>query len=279
VFHILCKKSDHERTWQSMTAAKLYITVLSAKDLKAAAVGSRGGKSDRYVSISVGPGGHEPPYYTEKTRSSKMTSTLEFNESFDFMLDPKQRRGVLTIEVFDENQNSAEKSLGKVEIPMHTFQPLKQYNEWHQLADNHEEHDSEQLGQVQLMYKLVPKLPPALLQIEIRRAKDLIAADSGGTSDPYVRVHVGDEVKRGQKTSVKKKDLNPEWMESFEMDIPSEQRRDVVTVECFDYDAMSADDSLGKFTIALDDLEPAKVYEEWRWVDLCVSNCAHASCA
>ena len=28
---------------------------------------------------------------------------------------------------------------------------------------------------------------------------------------------------------MKKKDLNPEWMESFEMDIPSEQRRDVVT--------------------------------------------------
>ena len=32
---------------------------------------------------------------------------------------------------------------------------------------------------------------PAVLHISILRAKDLIAADSGGTSDPYVRIHVG----------------------------------------------------------------------------------------
>jgi len=42
-------------------------------------------------------------------------------------------------------------------------------------------------GQIFLEYELKSKLPPALLQIEIVRAKDLIAADSGGTSDPYVR--------------------------------------------------------------------------------------------
>ena len=46
-------------------------------------------------------------------------------------------------------------------------------------------------GQIFLEYELKSKLRPALLQIEIVRAKDLIAADSGGTSDPYVRyIHI-----------------------------------------------------------------------------------------
>ena len=248
---------------QASSSAMLKLTIVRAKDLIAK---DRGGTSDPFCNITVGPGGTEPPFYEYKSRVVKKTTAPEFNESYDFLLDPKQRRGLLTIEVFDKDVVSNDDSLGKLQLPLHTLQPLQQYDVWHPLKSEEEE-QTENKGQVQLLYKLIPKLPPAILKIEILRAKDLIAADSGGTSDPYVRVHIGDETTNGVKTAVKKKDLNPEWREKFELNIGSDARRDVVTIECFDYDAISADDSLGKFQIALDDLVPAQDYLEWRPFD------------
>lgn len=52
-----------------------------------------------------------------------------------------------------------------------------------------------------------------MLHVSVVKAKDLIAADAGGTSDPYVRIHVGREIANGKKTQVVKKSLNPEWNE------------------------------------------------------------------
>ena len=137
LYFFLKTPDENECTWQSMTSAKLHVTVVSAKDLRAA---DRGGKSDPYICVTVGPGGHETPYYTHKTRTIKKTLSPEFNESFDYMLDPKQRRGVLSIEVFDEDKYSTDESLGKVEIPMHTIQPLEQYDVWHALVADDDEH-------------------------------------------------------------------------------------------------------------------------------------------
>jgi hypothetical protein len=196
----------------------------------------------------------------------------EYGETFDFNLEPKQRRGVLSLQVFDKDKYDKDDALGTFEVPLHTLEPLTEYDKWHPLGMEDENGHVQIKGEVQLLYKLTPKLPPALFQIEILRAKDLIAADSGGTSDPYVRVHIGDEESQGQKTTVKKKTLCPEWEETLEMRIRSEQRRDIVTIECFDYDAISADDSLGKFSIALDDLVPATEYREWRPFDRDVSD-------
>ena len=59
------------------------------------------------------------------------------------------------------------------------------------------------------------EFPAASLEITVVRAKDLLAADRGGTSDPYVRLYVGTAVKEAQKTMVKKKTLSPEWNEMF----------------------------------------------------------------
>ena len=197
----------------------------------------------------------------------KKTVAPEYDETFDFNLDPKQRRGVLKLQVFDKDNYDKDDSLGVLEIPLHSLEPHSQYDGWHPLTSEDGDTDEQIKGQIQLLYKLIPKLPPAVLHVEIIGAKDLLAADSGGTSDPYVRLHIGDEVSKAQKTAVKKKTLSPEWKEKFELHIRSEQRRDTLTVECFDYDAMSADDSLGRFSIALDDLVPATEYLEWHPFD------------
>jgi len=42
-----------------------------------------------------------------------------------------------------------------------------------------------------------------------------MSPDRGGTSDPYVQIHVGDNVSAAVKTAVKKKTLEPVWEENM----------------------------------------------------------------
>ena len=55
--------------------------------------------------------------------------------------------------------------------------------------------------------------------------------DRGGTSDPYVKIHVADDLIKAKKTSVKNKTLNPTWMENFEFHIQGSQRRESLQIE------------------------------------------------
>jgi len=95
---------------------------------------------------------------------------------------------------------------------------------------------------------------PATLYIRVIQAKALIAADAGGTSDPYVRVHVGSDVANGKKTQVIKKTVNPAWEEELVVPIRANQRGDVLTVAVFDRDVIGKDDPLGKLMIPLSSL-------------------------
>jgi Ca2+-dependent lipid-binding protein len=107
------------------------------------------------------------------------------------------------------------------------------------------------------------EFPAASLEITVVRAKDLLAADRGGTSDPYVCLYVGAAVKEAQKTMVKKKTLSPEWNEKFHFKLGSCGKREDLTLECFDYDLLGSDDSLGKVRIALSELVDDQEYTQW----------------
>jgi hypothetical protein len=124
--------------------------------------------------------------------------------------------------------------------------------------------NDENQGQIEIKYCLLPILGPALLDIQVLRARNLIAADRGGTSDPYVRIVVGDAVGAAVKTTVKKKTLEPVWEESFSIRLESEQRRQMLQIECFDKDMVGADDSLGRNTMKLGDLINKHTCKEWR---------------
>ena len=55
------------------------------------------------------------------------------------------------------------------------------------------------------------------MTVRVVRATGLLAADKGGTSDPYVVVQTAGGKKT--KTSVKKKTLDPEWDETLELSV------------------------------------------------------------
>ncbi|EGG14639.1 hypothetical protein DFA_10897 [Cavenderia fasciculata] len=81
------------------------------------------------------------------------------------------------------------------------------------------------------------------LSIKIHSAKNLIAADLNGKSDPYVRLRVTSNSRTFQ-TKVIPKNLNPVWNESFIVEIQNAQY-DLVVVEVYDKDAVGSDDLIG----------------------------------
>lgn len=65
-----------------------------------------------------------------------------------------------------------------------------------------------------MILKALPSLSPQLT-VGILQAADLLSMDSGGTSDPYVKVFVLPDKKKKFDTKVHKKTLNPVFNETF----------------------------------------------------------------
>jgi Ca2+-dependent lipid-binding protein len=56
-------------------------------------------------------------------------------------------------------------------------------------------------------------------QILVLEGRDLIAADRGGTSDPYLVISIPEHPAKTWKTGVVKKTLNPVWNEVFSIPV------------------------------------------------------------
>ncbi|WAQ89720.1 hypothetical protein PtA15_11A411 [Puccinia triticina] len=92
-----------------------------------------------------------------------------------------------------------------------------------------------------------------LLTVMLDHAKDLMAADRNGYSDPYAQFLLNGA--KVFKSSVQKKTLNPKWTERFEVEIPSRAGAEFY-VHVYDWDRVGASDKLGQARIDLSNLEP-----------------------
>ena len=89
-------------------------------------------------------------------------------------------------------------------------------------------------------------------RIIVLRGWSLLAADKGGTSDPYVVVQAAGGKK--EKTSVMKGTVNPVWDETLELSVPD--YASPVYLEVWDHDKIGTNDSLGTGEILLGQCEP-----------------------
>ncbi|XP_051986520.1 synaptotagmin-2-like [Xyrauchen texanus] len=129
-----------------------------------------------------------------------------------------------------------------------------------------EEKEVEKLGKLQ--YSLDYDFQDAKLTVGILQCADLISMDSGGTSDPYVRVFILPDKKKKFDTKVHKKTLNPVFNESFVFKIAYEELGGkTLVMSVFDYDRFSKHDIIGEVKLPMNTLDLGQPIEEWRDLD------------
>ncbi|GBG78685.1 hypothetical protein CBR_g27909 [Chara braunii] len=97
----------------------------------------------------------------------------------------------------------------------------------------------------------------AVLELVLIEAKNLVAANWGGTSDPYVSVRYGQIKKR---TKVVYKTVNPLW--NFSMSFIEDGRSSLI-LHVKDYNTILMPTTIGHCEVDLDGLEPNKTVDQW----------------
>ncbi|CAL8401155.1 unnamed protein product [Arctogadus glacialis] len=126
-----------------------------------------------------------------------------------------------------------------------------------------EEKEEEKLGKLQ--YSIEYDFENTKLTVGILQAADLISMDSGGTSDPYVKVSLLPDKKKKYDTKVHKKTLNPVFNETFVFKVPYEELGGkTVCMSVFDYDRFSKHDIIGEVKIPMKTIDLGQPIEEWK---------------
>ncbi|XP_077253770.1 C2 domain-containing protein [Tasmannia lanceolata] len=231
--------------FQSRTGRKLRITVIEGRNLPGK---EKSGKCDPYVKLQYGKN-------LQKSRTISNVTNPIWNQKFEF--DEIGGGEYLKIkchsaDIFgDDNIGSARVNLeGLLEgLPRDVWVPLEKVNtgelrlqiEAAKIDDN----GGSQMGSGNGWIELV-----------LIEAKDLVAADLRGTSDPYVRVHYGNMKKR---TKVVYKTLNPQWNQTLEF--PDDGRPLALHVK--DHNALLPTSSIGDCVVEYERLPPNQTADKW----------------
>ncbi|VFQ62465.1 unnamed protein product [Cuscuta campestris] len=95
--------------------------------------------------------------------------------------------------------------------------------------------------------------PVGILNVKVVRAMKLKKKDLLGASDPYVKLKLTDDKLPSKKTTVKHKNLNPEWNEEFSLVVKDPQSQ-YLDISVYDWEQVGTHDKMGINTVPLKDL-------------------------
>ncbi|ODM89358.1 Multiple C2 and transmembrane domain-containing protein 2 [Orchesella cincta] len=134
---------------------------------------------------------------------------------------------------------------------MHEQHPSELKSDQEQLPDAVAKPTSEDLP------GMISPFPFHTLNVHLLRGKNLVAKDACGSSDPYVKVKIGEKLHYKSKTIYR--DLNPVWDESFVL--PISDLTQPIVFKVFDYDWGFQDDFMGMTSLEASRLPPNKPTE------------------
>ncbi|KAL6141958.1 hypothetical protein ACLB2K_060243 [Fragaria x ananassa] len=104
------------------------------------------------------------------------------------------------------------------------------------------------------------KKPVGILHVKILKAKKLLKMDIIGTSDPYVIIQLTGESLPPKKTSIKMRNLNPEWNEDFNLTVKDPESQ-FIQFNVVDWDKFGTHDPMGMQILPLKSLTPDNTQE------------------
>ncbi|XP_051114679.1 synaptotagmin-5-like [Andrographis paniculata] len=231
----------------SITGRKICITVVEGKELL---VTDKMGKSDPYVKLHYGK-------TVQRTKAVSHSPNPTWNQKFEFDEIGGEYLKVkcFTEETFsDEFIGSArvnleglvEGSIRDVRIPLEKVNSgeLRLQIEAHTVYSNGSSKGSQASS------------TNGWIELVLIEARDLVAADLRGTSDPYVRVHYGN-LKRS--TKVMYKTLHPKWHQTFEF--PDDGSP--LTLHLKDHNTLLPTSSIGDCVVEYQMLPPNQMADKW----------------
>ncbi|KAF4366818.1 hypothetical protein F8388_013883 [Cannabis sativa] len=99
------------------------------------------------------------------------------------------------------------------------------------------------------------KRPVGILNVKVVRAMKLKKKDLLGASDPYVKFKLTEDKLPSKKTTVKQKNLNPEWNEEFNLVVKDPQTQ-VLEFTVYDWEQVGKHDKMGMNVVPLKELQP-----------------------
>ncbi|TRY81711.1 hypothetical protein DNTS_026019 [Danionella cerebrum] len=116
-----------------------------------------------------------------------------------------------------------------------------------------------------LQYSLEFNASRSELSVGIKEAAALQAMDSGGTSDPYVKIYILPSKSKTFETKVFRKTLNPVFNETFRYPIPQKELiESTLVMQVYDFNRFSKHDIIGEIRLNLSTVDWNHVIEEWR---------------
>ncbi|XP_016206039.1 synaptotagmin-2-like [Arachis ipaensis] len=93
-----------------------------------------------------------------------------------------------------------------------------------------------------------------ILVVKVVRAMKLKKKDLLGASDPYVKIKLSGDNMPAKKTTVKHKNLNPEWNEEFNL-LVKDPETQTLEFEVYDWEQVGRHDFMGMNVVALKELK------------------------
>ncbi|KAL6982666.1 Synaptotagmin-2 [Sarracenia purpurea var. burkii] len=99
------------------------------------------------------------------------------------------------------------------------------------------------------------KRPVGILNVKVLRAMKLKKKDLLGASDPFVKLKLTEDKLPSKKTTVKHKNLNPEWNEEFNL-VVKDPESQALEIHVYDWEQIGKPDKMGLNVIPLKELTP-----------------------
>eukprot|EP00249_Psilotum_nudum_P016358 c25782_g1_i1 orf=445-2988(-) len=241
-------------SFQMATGRNLKVTVVEGRNLTAK---DRFGKSDPYVKLRYGK-------IVRKTKTVANNLNPVWDQTFEF-----QELGggeYMQIKCYDADYLTDE-SLGSARVNLEGLEGNMTKDVWIPL-------EKVNTGEIRLKIEITgckseangtqngvgedsgSKFKNGVLELVLVEARDLVAADWRGTSDPFVSVHYGTMKKR---TRVVHKTLHPEWNQTLEF--PDTGNRLLLHVK--DHNTVLPTTNIGYCTVEYERLPPNQTVDKW----------------